>query len=116
MAFVDPISSDPHDAQRTNGDAAYRGHRVIDEQHRTVGRVTDVIFADDGTPRWAVVSAGLFRGEHLLPLQQAYISLDGDVVVPYDRRTVTKAPKVNRDHVLTQDVERDLEHYYRLAA
>jgi PRC-barrel domain len=100
----------------TANDAAFRGHRVVDEHHRGIGRVTDVIFGDDGTPRWAVVSPGLFRGEHYLPLDHSYVSLDGDLVVPYDKRTVTKSPKADRDHVLTSVVERDLEHYYHLAA
>jgi hypothetical protein len=117
MAFVDPVNDRPQPGGgERGGGAAFRGHRVIDEQHRTIGRVTDVIFADDGSPRWAVVSPGMFRGEHVMPLQDCYVSTDGDVVAPYDKHLIVKAPKVNRDHVLTTEVERDLEHYYRLAA
>jgi hypothetical protein len=120
-----PFPTRAHDDRRDDhaddviaapNDAAFRGHRVVDEHHRGIGRVTDVIFGDDGTPRWAVVSPGLFRGEHYLPLDNSYVSLDGDLVVPYDKRTITKSPKADRDHVLTSVVERDLEHYYHLAA
>ena len=91
MAFVDPSNDRP----QQGGEAAFRGHRVIDEQHRTIGRVTDVIFADDGSPRWAVVSPGMFRGEHVMPLQDCYVSTQGDVVAPYDKHVIVKAPKVN---------------------
>jgi hypothetical protein len=97
-------------------DDAYRGHRVVDDHHRPIGKVTDVIYDDAGIAKWAVVSPGVFRAEHFLPLDNTYLSLEGNLVVPFDRRTVSRSPKAERDHVLSPITERALEHYYQLAA
>ena len=69
-----------------------------------------------GTPKWVVVSPGVFRAERFLPLDKAYLSLEGNLVVPFDRRTVSRSPKAERDHVLSPITERALEQYYQLAA
>jgi hypothetical protein len=92
-------------------------HEVIDERRSKIGTVTDVLYdASDATPRWATVSLGLFSGEHYIPLSDAYQAEDGRVVVPYDKSTVKRAPKANRDHVLTPDVEDELRRYYGVAS
>jgi hypothetical protein len=111
-------SSDPEPLNVTDGrvDDAYRGHRVVDDHHRPIGKVTDVIYDDAGIPKWAVVSPGVFRAEHFLPLDNTYLSLEGNLVVPFDRRTVSRSPKAERDHVLSPITERVLEQYYQLAA
>ena len=113
--------SAPHDPSASTGtesriDDAYRGHRVVDDHHRPIGKVTDVIYDDAGIPKWAVVSPGVFRAEHFLPLDKTYLSLEGNLVVPFDRRTVARSPKAERDHVLSPVTERALEQYYQLAA
>ena len=97
-------------------DDAYRGHRVVDDHHRPIGKITDVILDEAGTPKWAVVSPGVFRAEHFLPLDRTYLSLEGNLVVPFDRRTVSRSPKAERDHSLSPITERALEQYYQLAA
>ena len=97
-------------------DDAYRGHRVVDDHHRPIGKVTDVIYDEMGIPKWAVVSPGVFRAEHFLPLDNTYLSLEGNLVVPFDKRTVSRSPKAERDHVLSPITERALEQYYQLAA
>ena len=99
-----------------HGDDAYRGHRVVDDHHRPIGKVTDVIYDETGIAKWAVVSPGVFRAEHFLPLDKTYLSLEGNLVVPFDRRTVSRSPKAERDHVLSPITERALEQYYQLAA
>jgi hypothetical protein len=111
----DEVSDGLTDAQR-HADAAYRGHRVVDGHHRPIGKVTDVIYDDTGVPKWAVISPGIFRSEHFLPLDHSYLSLEGNLVVPFDKRTVARSPKAERDHVLTPIIERALEQYYQLAA
>ena len=68
------------------------------------------------SPKWAVVSPGVFRAEHFLPLDNTYLSLEGNLVVPFDKRTVSRSPKAERDHVLSPITERALEQYYQLAA
>ena len=67
-------------------------------------------------PKWAVVSPGVFRAEHFLPLDNTYLSLEGNLVVPFDKRTVSRSPRAERDHVLSPITERALEQYYQLAA
>jgi hypothetical protein len=111
------VAPDPaSDAERQAADAAYRGHRVVDDHHRPIGKVTDVIYDEAGIAKWAVVSPGVFRAEHFLPLDNTYLSLEGNLVVRFDRRTVSRSPKAERDHVLSPITERALEHYYQLAA
>jgi hypothetical protein len=95
---------------------AYRGSRVVDGRHRAVGKVSDVIYDPDGTARWAVVRLGLLRPEHYVPLESMRFTLDNELVVPYDRRTVSRSPQAERDHVLSSSVERVVEQYYRLAS
>lgn len=95
-------------------DAAYRGHRVVDEHHRSVGKVSDVVFDTDGVPKWVVVNPGVFRAEHYLPLEKTYLSLDGDLVVPFDKQMVVKSPRADREHIMSSVDERHLTEYYDL--
>ncbi|HWM22434.1 MAG TPA: PRC-barrel domain-containing protein [Ilumatobacteraceae bacterium] len=111
----DVIFETRSEAER-NAEEAYRGHRVVDDHHRPIGKVTDVIYDETGIPKWAVVSPGVFRAEHFLPLDNTYLSLEGNLVVPFDKRTVSRSPKAERDHILSPITERALEQYYQLAA
>jgi hypothetical protein len=113
---IDDVVSDSDSEMERHADDAYRGHRVVDDHHRPIGKVTDVIYDDAGVPKWAVVSPGVFRTERFLPLDRTYISLEGNLVVPFDRRTVSRSPRAERDHVLSPITERALEQYYLLAA
>ena len=98
----DVVSDTASDTER-HADDAYRGHRVVDDHHRPIGKITDVIYDQAGIAKWAVVSPGVFRAEHFLPLDNTYLSLEGDLVVPYDKRTVALAegrtrPRAVADH------------------
>ena len=114
-ATEDVVSAEMQEAD-SRFDNAYRGHRVVDDHHRPIGKITDVILDETGTPKWAVVSPGVFRAEHFLPLDNTYLSLEGNLVVPFDKRTVSRSPRAERDHVLSPITERALEQYYQLAA
>ena len=110
-------TEDAHPAPRAQRrDGAYRGTRVVDEHHRPIGRVTNVLYDEAGVPKWAVVSPGVLRAEHFLPLDRAHLSLEGRLVVPFDKRTVAHSPRAERDHVMSPVVEHALEQYYQLAA
>ena len=113
---TDDVMPDADSDTGRHGDDAYRGHRVVDDHHRPIGKVTDVLYDDAGIPKWAVVSCGVFRAERFLPLDRTYLSLEGNLVVPFDRRTVSRSPKAERDHSLSPITERALEQYYQLAA
>jgi hypothetical protein len=85
---------------------------VVDSHHARVGKVTDVLYADEGgKPRFATVKTGLLA-ERITPLDGAYIAGDGVIVLPYDGQTIKHAPKAPRDHVLTPSVASEvIEHY-----
>jgi len=90
-------------------------HEVVDRHNHHVGKVTDVIFDDrDFRPRWTTVKTGVLRGEHLAPMEGAYVSDDGVLVLPCDKETVLQAPKPPRDHVLTPDLARQAAQHYAL--
>jgi sporulation protein YlmC with PRC-barrel domain len=95
----------------------YKGHAVIDEHGMKVGKITDVLY-DDKTlpPRWIIVNLGVFAAQHYVPLNDAYQSEDGRLVIPFDKKTVKSAPRAGKDHILTRAVEEQLLQHYQLAA
>jgi hypothetical protein len=93
---------------------SWLGQSVVDEDSHPIGKVIDVVYEDDTSskPQWAVVAAGPFRSPHFVPLQHAYRTSDGRLVVPYDPQVVKRSPKTGRDHALTPNLRaRTLEHY-----
>jgi hypothetical protein len=87
---------------------------VVDSHHARVGKVTDVLYADEGgTPRFATVKTGLLA-ERITPLDGAYIAGDGVIVLPYDGQVIKHAPKAPRDHVLTRSVADEVADHYDL--
>jgi hypothetical protein len=95
--------------------ATFTGQDVVDETGDKLGTVADVI-SDPSTlqPRWLVVDTGRFKASHYVPVDVAARTMSGDVVVPFNREALKRAPKAGRDHVLTSDDERQLREYYRL--
>jgi hypothetical protein len=94
----------------------FSGHTLVDRHGNQVGTITDVVY-DEITeePTWGVVTAGVLKGRHYVPLMPpTYIAQGGDVVVPYDKDDVLHAPKAARNHVVTPSLQRELEHHYAL--
>lgn len=93
---------------------AYTGHEMLDATGEKIGVVEDVIYdAQTQEPRWAVVKRGFLHPRpSLVPLTFGYRTPDGAIVVPYDKQLVTTAPKVGRDHVITDESERALRSHY----
>ena len=90
-------------------------HEVVDRHNQHVGKVTDVIFDErDFRPKWTTVKTGVLRGEHLAPMEGAYVSEDGVLVLPFDREVVLHAPKAPRGHVMTPEVAYDAERHYAM--
>ena len=104
----------------THTQATYHDHKVIDEQGRSVGKVTDVIYSTDAadvsmsdtSPAWLVVDPGVLRAEHYVPAEGTYYTADDDIVVPWTLDWIKSAPKVNKDHVVTDDVLAELRQHY----
>ena len=103
-------SLEPHELQ-------YAHHEVVDDQQHKVGKITDVIY-DIATeqPRWAIVKLHLLGREHMAPLEGAYITDDGRVVISHARDTVKHAPVAPHDHVLSTELEQEAARHYGLAA
>ena len=93
------------------------GLPVMDVHMESVGKVTDVIYDDrDLRARWAVVKTGRLGGEHAVPLDNSYVADAGELVVPFDKMSIKHAPRVNHEHILTPQLERELRDYYGVAA
>jgi hypothetical protein len=97
----------------------YTGHHVLDERGEEVGRVVDVIYTDPATsddgsmvPSWLVVDPGTLRAAHYVPIDGSYLTEDGQVVVPWDKRWIKSAPKANGDHLLSYGELVELEQHY----
>ncbi|MDQ1466301.1 MAG: hypothetical protein QOH10_716 [Actinomycetota bacterium] len=101
----EPAFDDRHESQVS-------GHRMVSEAGDVIGRVNDVLVDETAVDAaWAVVRTGLTRSEHFVPLTNAYLGVDGSVVVPYDKNTVKRAPRAG-EHVLTAPVREELAGYY----
>jgi hypothetical protein len=118
--FDQPSVDQPRSEQLSPGRSSrhpeYRGHAVLDDQQRKVGTVTDVLYDHNGQPQWFVVGVGLLRSEHFVPLQGSYLSRDGEVITPFDKQQLKRAPKAGRDHIITASLEERLVEHYQLAS
>jgi len=93
----------------------WRGKTVFDRDGRRIGPITDV-YADTrtGRPEWAVVDTGLFGAKStFVPIGEARPTGD-DVQVPYQKRLVKDAPKLDTDRDLSVADERELWRHYGL--
>ena len=95
----------------------FHGHPVRDPNGNEVGTITDVVYEQGSLrPRWGVVSPGKLKAPHYVPLMPpSYLSENGAVIVPYDKRLIMQAPKARGQHVLTPNLEHELELHYSVA-
>jgi hypothetical protein len=94
---------------------AWEGRTLVDRDGNPVGSI-NAIYLDDrtGQPEWALVNTGLFGTRYsFVPLTQAAEAGD-NVQVPYDKRLIKDAPRVERDRHLSEAEERQLWHHYGL--
>jgi uncharacterized protein (TIGR02271 family) len=94
---------------------AWEGHTMVDRDGNPVGSI-NAIYLDDqsGQPEWALVNTGLFGTRStFVPLARA--SQTGEnVQVPYDKRLIKDAPRVDVDQHLSEAEERQLWRHYGL--
>jgi uncharacterized protein (TIGR02271 family) len=93
----------------------WRGKTMFDRDGSRIGPITD-IYADTrtGQPEWAVVDTGLFGAKStFVPIGEARTTGD-DVQVPYQKRLVKDAPKLDTDRDLSVEDERELWRHYGL--
>ena len=93
----------------------WQGRTMLDRDSGRIGTI-DAIYVDDrtGQPEWALVNTGLFGTKSsFVPLARAFQS-DHDVLVPYDKKLVIDAPRVDSDQHLSEADERQLWQHYGL--
>lgn len=112
--FPEPHHTDTTTPQTPGAEPVLSGHEAFDEHHDKLGTVTDVLYDDQGAPRWAVINPGLLQRERYVPVDGAFVTEAGQVVMPYSRDTVKAARPASRDHILDPVVERALEEHYAL--
>ncbi len=112
------VSSDAHNSESVESEAdpaepTYLDQEVVDLNDNIIGTVVDVLFSEsDGEPEWLVVNPGLLQSDRYVPIEGSYTSVEGNVVVPFDKRLVKQAPKAKGDHLITNEVESELEEFY----
>jgi len=95
-------------------DTVLSGHEAFDDQHEKVGKVTDVLYDESGSARWAVVDPGLLPRERYVPVDGAFMTESGEVILAYSKDAVKTARSASRDHILDPVVERALEEHYAI--
>lgn len=91
----------------------FTGRKVLDEHGLPLGSITDVVYASgEFDPEYFVVAPGLLRWSHYVPAAGACQTVDGDIVVPWDRDWFRLAPKASSRPVLTAGGRRELEVHY----
>ena len=90
------------------------GHKVVDADGEKLGVIDDVLFdAETNAAVWVVVKRGMLRSKStVVPLRRAFRTDEGDIVVAFDKRTVSSAPHLSSDHVLSHEAEEALLAHY----
>jgi uncharacterized protein (TIGR02271 family) len=94
---------------------AWEGRTMVDRDGNPIGSV-NAIYLDDqtGQPEWALVNTGLFGTKStFVPLAQAAQTGD-NIRVPYDKRLIKDAPRVDVDQHLSEAEEQQLWRHYGL--
>jgi uncharacterized protein (TIGR02271 family) len=93
----------------------WRGQDLRSSDDQKLGTIEE-IYLDTETrePEWALITTGMFgTKQSFVPISQASRSSD-DVTVPFDKATVSDAPKIDPDGQLSQPDEAGLYRHYGL--
>ena len=61
---------------------------MLDDHHNKVGTVSDVVYDERGEPTLGRRRPGPLRSEKFVPVEGAYITESGEVVIPYAKDQV----------------------------
>jgi PRC-barrel domain len=102
MAAFDPTTLD-----------RWRALAIVDRNGTTVGTISEFYLdRETGYPTWALVDTGLFGGNQtFVPLVHA-TEIDDGLQVPYEKRHIKDAPRVDLHDELTPDEEATLFGHY----
>ena len=93
----------------------WRGQTLVGSDGDKIGSIEEIYLdAETNEPEWALVNTGLFGTKHtFVPIQQGSQE-GGSIRVPFDKATVTAAPKMDPDAQLSQEDESTLYRHYGL--
>jgi hypothetical protein len=102
MAAFDPATLD-----------RWRALAIVDRNGTTVGTISEFYLdRETGYPTWALVDTGLFGSSQMfVPLVHA-TEIDDGLQVPYEKRHIKDAPRVDLHDELTPDEEATLFGHY----
>jgi PRC-barrel domain len=91
----------------------WRALAIVDRNGTTVGTISEFYLdRETGYPTWALVDTGLFGGNQtFVPLVHA-TEIDDGLQVPYEKRHIKDAPRVDLHDELTPDEEATLFGHY----
>jgi PRC-barrel domain len=91
----------------------WRALAIVDRNGTTVGTISEFYLdRETGYPTWALVDAGLFgSNQTFVPLVHA-TEIDDGLQVPYEKRHIKDAPRVDLHDELTPDEEATLFGHY----
>ncbi len=101
--------------QQTQDVLALRGQDLISQDGDKLGTVEEIYLdTDTAQPEWALITTGLFgTKQSFVPISSA--DREGDsLTVPFDKTTVSDAPKVDPDGSLSEREEQELYRHYGL--
>jgi sporulation protein YlmC with PRC-barrel domain len=88
------------------------GHAVHDRDGEKIGKLEDIVFAEDGRPLLGLVAVGLLgRGNSLVPLAEATLAPDR-IGIPYTKGEVKDAPSLDDPGAMTAQVEDATTGYF----
>ena len=92
-------------------------HVVIDSAGEKIGPVGQVYLDNtSGLPTWVTAKTGLFGTKQIfIPLDYAQIA-GSEILLPYERKFVLDAPRLDVDRQLTAKDEAELCEYYGIDA
>ena len=93
----------------------WRGQELRSSDDEKLGTIEEIYLdAETRAPEWALITTGLFgTKQSFVPLREASRSSDG-IAVPFDKTTVSDAPKIDPDGQLSQPEEAELYRHYGL--
>jgi hypothetical protein len=102
-----------HHPTRREVGPTFTGRHVLDALGVPIGSVIDVVYDRRGVePEYLIVDPGILRSPRYVPVSGSYDTIDGEIVVAWDKHWIKVAPKADGEHTLTSIDRRLLDVHY----